>query len=77
MSRIYKIFIDIFVAFKENIKNGSKKKSVAILFNNLFMDKTDNTSLQFFRSLFVGGIATVADMGVLAILTKLFLSMIT
>lgn len=40
------------------------------LFKVLFIDKTDNTAIQFFRSLFVGGIATVVDMGILAILTK-------
>ena len=39
----------------------------------LFIEKTNDTKIQFFRSLFVGGIATVADMGVLAILSKGFL----
>ncbi len=31
----------------------------------LFIGDTDNTFIQFFRSLFVGGIATLADMAVL------------
>ena len=42
------------------------------LFKRLFTDKTDSTAIQFFRSLFVGGIATVIDMGTLAILSKVF-----
>ena len=38
---------------------------------NLFIGDTDNTGIQFFRSLFVGGIATVADMAVLVLIREL------
>lgn len=39
--------------------------------NKIFFDKTDSTFLQFFRSLFVGGIATVVDFGATAIVREL------
>lgn len=39
------------------------------LLNKLFFIKTNNAYIQFFRSTFVGAIATVADMGLLYILT--------
>lgn len=38
---------------------------------SLFVEKTDNTFIQFFRSLFVGGVATVADMAVLILFREL------
>ena len=38
----------------------------------LFFEETNHTGIQFFRSLFVGGIATVADMAVLIFLRELF-----
>lgn len=38
----------------------------------LFIGDTDNTFIQFFRSLFVGGIATLADMAVLVFFRELF-----
>ena len=41
-------------------------------FNLLFVEETTNTFIQFFRSLFVGGIATVADIGVLILVRELF-----
>lgn len=41
-------------------------------FNTLFVEETTNTFIQFFRSLFVGGIATVADIGVLVLFRELF-----
>ena len=37
-----------------------------------FVNKTDNTFLQLFRYLFVGGAAFVVDMGALILLTELF-----
>lgn len=40
-------------------------------FHNLFIEKTDSTSLQFFRYIFVGGIAFVADGATLFVLTEL------
>ena len=39
---------------------------------NLFVGDTDNTFIQFFRSLFVGGIATIVDMAVLIFLREVF-----
>lgn len=39
---------------------------------SLFIGDTKNTFIQFFRSLFVGGIATLADMGVLILFRELF-----
>ena len=41
-------------------------------FNKLFLEETNNTFIQFFRSLFVGGIATVADIGVLILFREFF-----
>lgn len=41
-------------------------------FHKLFVEETNHTGLQFFRSIFVGGIATVADFGVLIVLKQLF-----
>lgn len=37
----------------------------------LLFEETDHTGIQFFRSLFVGGVATVADMAVLILLREL------
>lgn len=42
------------------------------MIKKLFLEETDNTAVQFFRSLFVGGIATLADMAVLIVLVELF-----
>ena len=38
----------------------------------LFVGDTDHTGIQFFRSLFVGGVATIADMAVMVLLKELF-----
>ncbi len=40
-------------------------------FNTLFVEETSNTFIQFFRSLFVGGIATVADFGIMILFREL------
>ena len=40
-------------------------------FNKIFIEKTNNTFLQFFRSLFVGGISTVADFAATALVREL------
>lgn len=42
------------------------------LFNRLFIEETNNTFIQFFRSVFVGGVASVADLGVLILFRELF-----
>ncbi len=42
------------------------------LFNKLFIEETNNTFIQFFRSVFVGGVASVADLGVLILFRELF-----
>lgn len=42
------------------------------LFNKFFIEETNNTFIQFFRSIFVGGVATVADMAVLILFRELF-----
>ena len=39
-------------------------------FRGLFVTPTKNSALQFFRYVFVGGIATVADWGILYLLTS-------
>ena len=41
-------------------------------FNSLFIEETNNTFIQFFRSVFVGGVATIADMGILMLCKELF-----
>lgn len=42
------------------------------MFKKLFVEETNNTFIQFFRSVFVGGIATVADMAILILFRELF-----
>ena len=37
----------------------------------IFLEETNSTGIQFFRSLFVGGIATLADMGVMIVFKEL------
>ena len=64
-----------------NSKNISNKKSSGISelfeyifsFNikSLFKEKTDNTFIQFFRYLFVGGIAAVINIGMLYVFTDI------
>jgi putative flippase GtrA len=41
------------------------------LFKHWILETTDNASVQLLRSLIVGGIATVADMGILALIYEL------
>lgn len=41
-------------------------------FKLLFVDETNNTFIQFFRSLFVGGAATVFDIAALVVCRELF-----
>ena len=41
-------------------------------FKQIFFEETNHTGIQFFRSLFVGGIATVADMGVMILIREVF-----
>ena len=41
-------------------------------FKEIFIEGTNNTFIQFFRSLFVGGIATVVDMAVLIAVREIF-----
>lgn len=45
---------------------------IKALFFKYFVEKTDNGYIQFFRYIFVGGTATVADMGTLYVLTSVF-----
>ncbi len=42
------------------------------MFKKLLFEKTDNSLIQFFRSLIVGAIATVVDMGVLIVFKDIF-----
>ena len=53
------------------IKRGFRLRIKDII-NRIFVDKTDSTFIQFFRSLFVGGVATVVDMGALALMVEFF-----
>ena len=39
----------------------------------LFVERTDNTLIQFFRSVFVGGIATLFDFGMTAVVREVFI----
>jgi len=72
---VKRIFID-----KEKIKKNMKKKNgiaelidYMLSFNikKLFKEKTDNTFIQFFRYLFVGGIAAVVNIGMLYVFTDI------
>lgn len=42
------------------------------LFKKLFIRETSNTAIQFFRSIFVGGIASVVDMLIIILCKELF-----
>ena len=42
------------------------------LFHTLFIQETSNTAIQFFRSIFVGGLASVVDMFVVILCKELF-----
>lgn len=42
------------------------------MLNKLFLEKTNDTKLQFFRYLFVGGVAAFVNIGSLYILTDIF-----
>ena len=46
-------------------------EAVAFWTKKLFFEKTGETSIQFFRYLFVGGMATVVDMGTLYVFTSI------
>ena len=52
--------------------NPENKGFISKWFNSLFIAETNNTFIQFFRSLFVGGVATVADFGILILFRELF-----
>lgn len=51
--------------------NGDSKEKKSMTIKKLLFEETNHTGIQFFRSLFVGGIATVADMAVLILLREL------
>jgi putative flippase GtrA len=42
------------------------------IIHTVFREKTDKTSIQFFRYLFVGGLSFVVDFGLLFLLTEFF-----
>ncbi len=48
------------------------RKCRSLKIKNLFSGETDNTFIQFFRYIFVGGFAFVVDYGVLALLVEVF-----
>ena len=56
----------------ENLSDTAVVSQKKGFINSLFISETNNTFIQFFRSLFVGGIATVADMGFLILFRELF-----
>lgn len=43
-----------------------------MMLKKLFVEKTDNTLVQFFRYVFVGGVAFLVDYGILMLLVELF-----
>jgi putative flippase GtrA len=43
-----------------------------MLLSNLFVKKTDNATIQFFRYIFVGGFAAVANIGTLVFCKEIF-----
>ena len=50
----------------------NNEKDRIMKLKEIFIEGTNNTAIQFFRSLFVGGIATAADMAVLIAVRELF-----
>ena len=55
-----------------NIGKTNEKDTNPTLLYTLFLDKTNNSWIQFFRYLFVGGLAAVVNIGALFIFTDLF-----
>ena len=51
---------------------NEKEKNGTSLIKKLFIEETNNTFIQFFRSLFVGGAATVVDIIALIICREIF-----
>ena len=61
-----------FISYKE--KKERKKKDMAktdTFFHRLFIEKTDNSLIQFIRYFFVGGVAAVVNIGMLYIFTDI------
>lgn len=54
-----------------NITTKKEENEEYTLLHKLFVEKTENTLLQFFRYIFVGGIAAVVNIGSLFILTDI------
>ena len=52
--------------------SGAADNRVKRLFHSLLVARTDAAAIQAFRYVFVGGVATVADMSTLAVLTEVF-----
>lgn len=52
-----------------SVRFHRNKQNIKTLFVKLFLAKTNNSYIQFLRSIFVGAIATLADIGLLYILT--------
>lgn len=65
----YNIGVYVFLIIKIFLVGSVRVKK---LFNKLFIEETNNTMIQFFRSVFVGGVASVADIAVLALFKELF-----
>ena len=69
--------IGIFFEKKHEEKNEENNKNVKDLikkdswFRKLFIEKTDDTKIQFLRYLFVGGIAAVVNVGAFTLLNKI------
>lgn len=55
--------------YKKDKKSNSK---VSKLYRKLFIQKTNNTIIQFIRYIFVGGVAAVVNIGMLYIFTEIF-----
>jgi len=45
--------------------------NISLLAKRLFFERTEDTKIQFFRYIFVGGVATIIDMGSLYVFTSM------
>lgn len=57
---------------KVDVDSNEKESKISKLYHKYFLEKTDNTLIQFIRYLFVGGLAAIVNIGSLYIFTDVF-----
>jgi len=59
------------LAHVRQVINRLKMDNISLLAKRLFFERTEDTRIQFFRYIFVGGVATIIDMGSLYVFTSM------